>query len=94
MFMLELTALFRSFCFFLSHLKTASLALAAARQSAQPAYRLSSITPQKIARPLLRLMHASDESQLPGLPDKRKLRQLPESIAPRIRSAFPNIRRD
>jgi len=32
MFMLELTALFRSFCFFLSHLKTASLALAAARQ--------------------------------------------------------------
>jgi hypothetical protein len=39
MFMLNLTALFRSFCFFLGHFKTASLALAAARQSAQPAYR-------------------------------------------------------
>jgi hypothetical protein len=66
-FVLELTALFRRFCFFLGHFKSPVELSPTTRKAVKLGLRYSLITPQKIARPLLSLMHASDESQSPGL---------------------------
>jgi hypothetical protein len=70
---LDLSAFFRRLCFFLCHFGTVLCSIMGMYETRPPPIPprkrrpLSLAAPQKITRPLLSLMHASDELQSPGV---------------------------